>query len=59
MRILVNAIITGFGIKLGGDLYKFFKQRVGIFSDIKDDDAPLPADGSDGSNTDSNTEPNA
>ncbi len=44
MRILVNAIITGFGIKLGGDLYKFFKQRVGIFSDIKDDDTTLPPD---------------
>lgn len=30
MRILVQAIITGFGLKLGSDLYKFVKQRIGL-----------------------------
>lgn len=39
MRTLVSAIITGFGIKLGADIYKFVKQKVGFFADLKDDEA--------------------
>lgn len=30
MRILVQAIITGFGLKLGSDIYKYVKQRIGL-----------------------------
>lgn len=30
MRILVQAIITGFGLKLGADIYRYVKQRVGL-----------------------------
>ena len=33
MRLLVQAIITGFGLKLGADIYKYFKDKVGIFPD--------------------------
>jgi len=39
MRTLVSAIITGFGIKLGTDIYKFVKQKVGFFADLKDDES--------------------
>lgn len=38
MRTLVSAIITGFGIKLGTDIYKFVKGKVGFFSELKDGD---------------------
>jgi hypothetical protein len=38
MRTLVSAIITGFGIKLGTDIYKYVKNKVGFFADIKDGD---------------------
>jgi hypothetical protein len=38
MRILVQAIITGFGLKLGSDIYKYVKGRAGFFSDQKDED---------------------
>ena len=37
MRILVQAIITGFGLKLGADIYQYFKDKVGIFPE-KDDE---------------------
>lgn len=37
MRILVQAIITGFGLKLGSDIYKYFKTKVGMFPEDKDD----------------------
>lgn len=37
MRLLVSAIITGFGLKLGSDIYKYFKDKVGIFPEEKDD----------------------
>jgi hypothetical protein len=30
MRTLVQAIITGFGLKLGADIYRYVKQRVGL-----------------------------
>lgn len=36
MRVLISAIITGFGLKLGTDIYKYVKQRVGVFGDEKD-----------------------
>ncbi len=39
MRILVQAIITGFGLKLGSDIYKYVKSRAGFFSDQKDDES--------------------
>ncbi len=37
MRLLVQAIITGFGLKLGADIYKYLKDKVGIFPEDKDD----------------------
>ncbi len=36
MRVLISAIITGFGLKLGTDIYKYVKRRVGVFSDDKE-----------------------
>lgn len=33
MRILINAVITGFGLKLGGDIYKFVKRKLGLPDD--------------------------
>lgn len=33
MRLLVSAIITGFGLKLGSDIYKLVKKRLGIPED--------------------------
>ncbi len=36
MRVLISAIITGFGLKLGSDIYKYVKQRVGVFGDQQD-----------------------
>ena len=36
MRVLISAIITGFGLKLGTDIYKYVKRRVGVFGDQKD-----------------------
>lgn len=33
MRLLVSSIITGFGLKLGADIYKYVKQRLGIPDD--------------------------
>jgi len=38
MRTLVSAIITGFGIKFGSDIYKYVKNKVGFFSELKDND---------------------
>lgn len=37
MRIFVQAIITGIGLKLGSDIYKYLKEKVGIFPEDKDD----------------------
>ncbi|HEY0136916.1 MAG TPA: hypothetical protein VGB85_22695 [Nannocystis sp.] len=37
MRVLISAIITGFGLKLGTDIYKYVKQRVGVFGDDQKD----------------------
>ena len=47
MRILVQAIITGFGLKLGTDIYKYVKARVGVFGDQKEggDDTLVQAGG--------------
>ncbi len=39
MRTLVNAIITGIGLKLGADIYKYVKGRLGF----PDDDGREPA----------------
>ncbi|HEY8376812.1 MAG TPA: hypothetical protein VIK91_10000 [Nannocystis sp.] len=39
MRILVNAIITGFGLKLGGDIYRFVKKKLGL-PDLGDERVP-------------------
>ncbi len=36
MRVLISAIITGFGLKLGTDIYKYVKNRVGVFGEHKD-----------------------
>lgn len=41
MRTLVSAIITGFGIKLGTDIYKYVKNKVGFFTDLKDGDESI------------------
>lgn len=35
MRLLVSAVITGFGLKLGGDIYKYVKGRLGFADDEK------------------------
>lgn len=35
MRLLVNAVITGFGLKLGADIYKYVKGRLGFPEDEK------------------------
>lgn len=40
MRTFVNAIITGIGLKLGADIYKYCKRRFGF----PDDDAAVPVD---------------
>lgn len=37
MRLLVQAIITGFGLKLGSDIYKYVKTKVGIFPEDKEE----------------------
>lgn len=39
MRLLVNAIITGFGLKLGGDIYRLVKKKLGL-PDTDDDRVP-------------------
>ncbi|MCY1055920.1 MULTISPECIES: hypothetical protein [Nannocystis] len=36
MRLLVNAIITGFGLKLGADIYKAVKKKLGLPDDDSD-----------------------
>jgi hypothetical protein len=41
MRIFVSAIITGFGLKLGTDIYKYVKNKVGFFAEIKDGDGAV------------------
>lgn len=43
MRTLLSAIITGIGFKLGSDIYKAIKKKVGVFADLKDDDASSEA----------------
>jgi hypothetical protein len=42
MRLLVNAIITGFGLKLGADIYKAVKKKLGLPDD--DDNKVVPVD---------------
>ena len=37
MRLLVSAVITGFGLKLGADIYKYVKGRLGFPDDEKND----------------------
>ncbi len=44
MRILISAIITGFGLKLGTDIYKYVRAKVGFFGDQSDSD-PVESDG--------------
>lgn len=46
MRTLVQAIITGFGIKLGTDIYKYVKQRIGL-PDIPESEEAVAAGGGD------------
>ncbi len=48
MRVLISAIITGFGLKLGTDIYKYVKNRVGVFGDHKEDEAVDSAGGQSG-----------
>jgi hypothetical protein len=43
MRLLVNAIITGFGLKLGNDLYKFVKRKLGL-PEYDDNNKLVPTD---------------
>ncbi|MEZ4449312.1 MAG: hypothetical protein R3B09_07520 [Nannocystaceae bacterium] len=31
MSILIRAIITGFGLKLGGDIYRLVNNKLGVF----------------------------
>jgi hypothetical protein len=38
MRLLIQAIITGFGLKLGSDIYKYVKAKAG-FVEGPDEDA--------------------
>ncbi len=47
MKILLRAIITGFGLRLGADIYRQVARRLGLSDDKKgrrndddDDDAP-------------------
>ncbi|MCB9566139.1 MAG: hypothetical protein H6710_02800 [Myxococcales bacterium] len=37
MSILLRAIVTGFGLKLGQDIYRVINRKLGVFPD--DDDA--------------------
>ena len=41
MRILVNAVITGFGLKLGADIYRFVKKKLGLPDDDDGRVAPI------------------
>lgn len=36
MRLFVNAVITGIGLKLGADIYKYVKSRLGFPDDDKE-----------------------
>ena len=36
MRLFVNAVITGIGLKLGADIYKLLKKRLGLPDDDGD-----------------------
>ncbi len=38
MNTLLRAIITGFGFKLGSDLYKYVGKKIGLPFVSKDDD---------------------
>ena len=42
MRVLVNAVITGIGLKIGADIYKLIKKKLGLPGD--DDDKLVPVD---------------
>lgn len=52
MSILIRAIITGFGLKLGSDIYRLVNRKLGVFPDDEagDDDIeetkPLKNEGS-------------
>lgn len=41
MRLLVQAIVTGFGLKLGADIYKYVKAKLGL-PDEKDGEELAP-----------------
>lgn len=41
MRTFVNAIITGIGLKLGADIYKYVKRRFGIPDDDERESVPV------------------
>lgn len=36
MQLLLRAIITGFGLKLGQDIYRVINRRLGVFPDDED-----------------------
>jgi len=44
MSILIRAIISGFGMKLGQDIYNVVNKKLGVFSD---DDKDLQTDDDD------------
>lgn len=41
MRTFVNAIITGIGLKLGADIYKYVKGRLGFQDEDGKDTVPV------------------
>ncbi|MGB1275517.1 MAG: hypothetical protein ACPG77_07190 [Nannocystaceae bacterium] len=43
MEILLRSVITGFGLKLGGDIYKLFTSKLGFSSDNDDSDLLEPS----------------
>lgn len=45
MSILIRAIISGFGMKLGGDIYNVVNKKLGVFPD--DDNDPTTDDDDD------------
>lgn len=38
MQILLRSVITGFGLKLGGDIYKLVTSKLGFSTDSDDTD---------------------
>lgn len=43
MRLFVNAIITGIGLKLGADIYKYVKGRLGLATEDEGETPPAEA----------------